>query len=86
MMQIEIHKTDVDEFSGISNRTKQPFTIRKQEAWAVLPGEPYPRLIKIPLGAQQAPYPVGKYELDSRSFEVNKFDELGLRPVLKKAG
>lgn len=81
-MKIEVQTSHVDEFSGVSNRTGKPFTIRKQEAWAHLPGEPYPRAIAIPLGRDQEPYAPGTYALDPRSFYVDKFGSLSLRPAL----
>lgn len=85
-MKIEIHSNAVEEQSGISKRTGQPYSIRKQQAWVSLPGQPYPRMIKIPLGRDQVPYEPGNYLLDRTSFEVNRYDELGIRPSLKKAG
>ena len=84
-MKIEIQNAHVDEFSGTSNRTGRPFTIRKQEAWAHLPGEPYPRAISIPLGREQSPYAPGTYALDPKSFFVDKFGSLSLRPSLTAA-
>ena len=86
MIKIEIHTNQVDEHSGVSRKTGNPFTIRKQEAWAQLPGQPHPLRIKIPLAREQSAYPPGNYSLDSRSFEVNQYGELALRPSLAKAG
>lgn len=84
-MKIEVTSNEVDEFSGVSRNTGKPFQIRKQQAWGHLPGQPYPQLISIPLGRDQAPYQPGVYELAQESFVVNKYQELGLRPVLKKS-
>ena len=38
-IKISIEDSTVEEFSGISQKTGKPFTIRKQEAWVTLPGE-----------------------------------------------
>jgi hypothetical protein len=88
MIRIEIKSTEIFPFSGISQKTGKPFSIRNQEAYAFIVdshgnSRPYPDMIKISLDEQQLPYPVGFYTLKPESIFVDKFQRLALgRPAL----
>jgi hypothetical protein len=88
MIKIEIKSTEIFPFSGISQKTGKPFSIRNQEAYAYTFDEhgnprPYPELVKISLDDQQLPHPVGFYILKPESVFVDKFQRLAIgRPSL----
>jgi len=72
-MKIVIDNTEVQERSFTSKAGKD-FTFRQQEAWADLGGR-YPEKILIDL-YDSSPFPVGDYEVESRSFRVNAYRKL----------
>lgn len=67
------------------SRSPNGGTFRVQRA-AVhgLAGARYPREVDIPLGRDQAPYPVGMYALSAESLRVFA-DMLDFRPILEPA-
>ena len=77
----EIHSTFVKERSGKSGQGRE-YKLREQEAWVQIGDAPYPRKTKVMLDEGQAAYPVGKYVLHERSFDIGKYDSLECRPFL----
>jgi hypothetical protein len=90
MIRIEVHSTEIREFSGVSKVTGKPFFMRKQEAWAHLYGSngqmaPFPVRIELTLEDNQQPYPSGEYTLAPPSLYVDRFGGLTVgRPQLIK--
>jgi hypothetical protein len=83
MMRIEVKSTDIFPFSGISQKTGKPFSIRNQEAYAFTVDDngkprPYPELIKLSLDDNQLAYPVGFYTIQAQSLFVDKFQRLSI--------
>lgn len=68
MLKVEIKNTQVEEKSGQFNG--RPFNVRKQQAYAFLPGKPYPVEFTIRLDKEAQPYPAGNYQLAPDSLEV----------------
>lgn len=88
MIKIEIASTDVGVKSGVAVKTGKPYSIREQQAFAYVldrDGQPqkYPQAIRINLRDDQAPYAVGLYTVDPRSFYVDRFDNLALGLVIR---
>jgi Helix-destabilising protein len=67
-----IETDSVDQRSGVSSRTGQPYSIRSQPAR--LKSDLIAGPISITLGDNQPAYPVGDYLLDiERSLTINRF-------------
>lgn len=81
-MRIEIQSTDLFTKSGNAKTTGKPYSIRKQDAWAHIEGQPYPVRISFNLEDNAAPYQIGMYVLDERSFYVDKFGNLSIGRLL----
>ncbi len=79
---IEIENTQIVERSGVSERTKKPYTIREQQALMFREGERYPERIKISLDEGASPYKPGRYTLHPSSFSVSRFGAMQVRPLL----
>lgn len=79
---IEITDTTVSTRSGTSARTNKPYTINEQTAYVHKKGQVYPEKISINLEQNQPPYSAGKYTLDDRSFYVDRYGSIAVRPVL----
>jgi len=94
MLTIEIHSTDIKVKSGVSAATNKPYEIREQVGYYRIPGEVYPRQIRIALEDDAAPYAVGLWEISGESFYVNKYEQLNVgrlklinhQPVGRTAG
>lgn len=89
-LRIQVESIDVDTKSGTSARTGKPYSIREQTAWAYLfdrsgKPNPHPTKIRITLGDDQSPYPVGMYQLADSSFFADRFGGLTLGPILQPA-
>jgi hypothetical protein len=80
-IMIEIASTEIKSRSGISARTGNAYSMREQIGY-LHKGEIYPERIKITLEDNQTPYAIGKYDLSTASFYVDKFDAVAVRPVL----
>lgn len=80
---IEVTNTEVQDRSGVSKRTNQPYTIREQTAFVTLPNGEY-RQIKLSLGDSAQPYAPGNYRLSYVDMAyVDRFSSLSFgRPVL----
>jgi len=81
-MRIIVKRTDVAVRSGTGDGGK-PWRINEQQAYAATvdkEGRPdeYPSKVIIRLEDGQAPYPVGEYEVDERSFYVGQYGRLTL--------
>jgi len=79
-IKIEIASKDVDINSGTA-KSGNPYTIRKQTAY-IHTGDKYPEKFVIRLGDEQAPYDLGMYTLDPKSFYIGQYDALSINPVL----
>jgi len=88
-MKFVIESAKVVEQSGTSAKNGKPYTIRKQAAYAQIvdsDGVVCKSRIELQLDNQQAPYAVGNYTLDDRSFIVGDFGSLRIgRVVLAKS-
>lgn len=87
MIRISIETSEVTEVRGISNRTRQPFTLRKQAAWAFVTDrqghpQPHPVRMELLLDKEQQPYAPGQYALAPSSVYVDRFGGLKLAPKL----
>ncbi|MDT8385161.1 MAG: single-stranded DNA-binding protein [Gammaproteobacteria bacterium] len=78
MFKIEIKTTEIDVFTGNSKKTGNPFSIRNQFGWIHLRDKPYPMELKIQLDDQQQPYPPGEYQVDEKSFVIDRFQNLSV--------
>lgn len=74
-MKIQVKSTDVETLRG-TGRNGRPYEIRKQTALLLIDDEV--RKLEIPLGRDQSPYALGFYEVDPRSFEVDRFNNLAI--------
>jgi hypothetical protein len=89
-LKIEVPSTDTTTRSGVTAKNK-PWTMVEQGAYAhILDADgkaaKYPVRCKITLADKAAPYPVGMYTVDPRSFVVGDFDALSIgRLVLTPA-
>lgn len=87
-MHVEIRPGSVaTEQKGTSKKTGQPYSIRTQEAWALM-GSGEVRKLKLTLNREQAAYAPGVYDIGEESFMVNQFGDLGigrLSLILRKA-
>lgn len=90
MLKVEIATELVDTKSGNSQKTGKPYCIREQEAWCFFFGRdgkplPHPQRIRLTLDDDQAPYPIGTYQLDPSSLYAGKFGQVmvsaRLRPM-----
>lgn len=79
---VEIDSTEIKTRSGHSERSGKDYSIREQVAYAHIPGQRYPQMIKLSLEQGQMPYQVGKYQLDPGSFFVGRFGDLQIRVKL----
>ena len=78
MIHVKVEDTNINEFNGVSKTTGKPFHIRKQEAWAILPGQKKERPFFIQLEDGQEPYQPGTYVLDPSCFYIDRYDSLSL--------
>lgn len=88
MIRIEVKTTEVTARSGNRKDGSGTWTIRTQPAWAHTfdangKPQPYPTMISLQLEDNQAPHPIGNYELSPSSIYVGDFGRLMMgRPVL----
>ena len=59
MLKVEIKSAEINEKSGISQKTGKPYTIRDQIGYVSLKGKPYP--VEFRFVVEAAGYPVGNY-------------------------
>lgn len=83
-MRIEVKNEELKRVSGTSSRGKD-YNFHTQQAYAHLPGKPYPVEIKLTIDAGNSAYKLGFYELSNDSFYVDKYGNLGLSPKLTPA-
>jgi hypothetical protein len=76
-VKIEIQNDAVTTRAGVSAAGKN-YSIRNQEAWFHQVGVPYPTRIELSLDNNQAPWSVGEYSLDEKSFFVDKYRRLSV--------
>lgn len=77
MLRIVVKSTEVQSRSGNAKRSGKPYTMRTQHAWVDL-GKAFPQEVRITLGDEQAPFPVGEYTLSPQCFLLNQWGELGV--------
>lgn len=83
MFRVEVHSERVNVKEGTSSRTGKEYSIREQQAFVYLNGEPYPQKIKLSLARDQAAYPKGEYELTPEFFVGNFGDlRMGMRDAM----
>lgn len=78
-IEVEIRSDEIRMKSGISARTNKNYSIREQDGFIHLPGEPYPQRCCMMLEEGAAPYQPGIYELDPASFFVGRFGQVNIR-------
>lgn len=81
-MRIEIVSNDIREQSGVSQKTQKPYHIRKQQAFAHLDGQKYPIGFTLNVPNDRQPYAPGMYQIEEKSFFVDRFGALGLSQEL----
>lgn len=81
-MKIEIVSNDIREQSGTSQKTGKAYHIRKQQAFAHLDGQKYPIGFTLNVPNDRQPYAPGMYQIDEKSFYVDRFGALGLSQEL----
>lgn len=79
---IEVENAQIVTRSGVSERTKKPYTIREQKALMFREGERYPERIKVTLDEGMSAYPPGRYTLSDASFTVSRYGAIQVRPLL----
>lgn len=82
MIKIEVKSDEFEVFSGTSKRTGNPYSIKKQQAYAHLPGKPYPSEISISLADDQEPFKPGNYTLSPESLKINNWGNLEIGRVV----
>lgn len=81
-MKIEIVSNEIREQSGVSQKSGKPYHIRKQQAFAHLEGQKYPIAFTLNVPNDRQPYAPGMYQIDEKSFFVDRFGALGLSQEL----
>lgn len=81
-MRIEIVTNEIREQSGTSKKTGKPYHIRKQNAFAHLDGQKYPIGFTLNVPNDRQPYAPGMYQIEEKSFYVDRFGALGLSQEL----
>ncbi|MES9872657.1 MAG: single-stranded DNA-binding protein [Candidatus Sedimenticola sp. 6PFRAG7] len=64
--------------SGVSKHNQRPYSFNKQEAWAHLPGQPYPSRMELTLDEGSSAYKQGNYTIQPESLYVDRFGKLAL--------
>lgn len=82
MQKIEILSAEVQSKKGTSTKTGKPYEMREQAAALHDTNNRYPQAIRWQLGRDQAPYPVGMYEIDS-PLAVGAFERVQLARDVK---
>lgn len=77
MIRIQVKDTAVSERRGNAKRTNKPYVMRTQSAWVDL-GKAFPVEVRVTLGDDQAPFPVGDYTLATQCFHTNQWGELAV--------
>jgi len=77
MQRIEILSSEVQVQSGTSTKSNKPYTIREQSAALHDSKSKYPQACRWQLGRDQAPYPVGMYDID-HALSVGSYERLQL--------
>lgn len=79
MLKVEITSTAVDQRSGTSKKTGQPWEIRTQEAYIHKQGQPYPEKVVLTLQDNQLAHQIGVYTLDlNQCFKVGDYGRIAL--------
>lgn len=84
-MRIEVKNLELKNKSGQSKRTGKDYSFFEQKAYAHLPDKPYPVEMTLTVDSGQPPYALGFYTLGDKSYYVDKYGQLVIKPVLVKA-
>jgi hypothetical protein len=79
---IEILESKSENISGVGKASGKPFSFNKQEVYAHKEGNPYPDKSGIILQDDQAPYPVGLYQISNESIYVDRNGRFALSAKL----
>jgi Helix-destabilising protein len=91
LIKFTITSTELRNHRGVSKSNQKPFDMYFQTAWAHTTDKsgaphPYPQRVEIMLQKNQqgepVPYAQGEYQPSPASFFVDKFMNMGFRPVL----
>lgn len=85
MIKIEVKNTETRSKAGTGKRSGKAYSFKEQDAWAHLPGDPYPTRISLTLNDNDAPHAPGMYTLAPDSLYVGDFGSLAVKPRLLKA-
>lgn len=94
MIRVQVESVEIQTKNGTSQRTGKPYAIREQEAWGYFCGpdgkpHPHPQKMRITLGDQDQPYPVGTYIIAPESLYPDRYGQVTcrvrLRPVAAPA-
>lgn len=82
MIHIEIESTEMKVRKGTGKVSGKPYEIREQAALMFKDGSRYPDKIKVNVPDGQSAYQPGRYVLHDDSYQVSRFGNPELRPVL----
>lgn len=83
MIKIQISSEPLKVRDGTSQKTGNAYQIRKQIAWAHMPGNQYPLQILITISKDKAPYGPGEYKILPTSLIVNQYKQLQFKEQLE---
>ena len=83
MIQVTIAQTGIREFKGTAKVSGKPYHLRVQTGYAhTVDGQgnkpPFPEKFELMLDTDQAPYPVGEYQLGPNSVYVDRDGRLAV--------
>lgn len=87
MIKVQIESTEVQVKQGTSQRSGKAYSIKEQEAWGYFTDpqgkpHPHPQKIRLTLGDEQQPYPVGAYVMADESHYPDRFGQVTTRAKL----
>ncbi len=82
MLRIEIVSAEFELIEGVSKKTGNPYSFRKQKGYLHQPGQKYPEGFDFTLEDDQPPYQAGNYTLAPNAVSVNRDGRLDVKPVL----
>lgn len=83
MIKVQIGNEPLKVRDGVSKTSGNPYQIRKQIAWAHMPGNQYPLQILIFISKDKAPYAPGEYKILPSSLVVNQYKQLQFKDQLE---
>lgn len=80
-MKIKVTSDAVETRSGESKKSGKPYTMHTQHATAE--NEHFRQPIRLTLGDDGKPYPIGDYECDlEAAVQINQYGDIGFKRVL----